>query len=845
MNPKNPNRTAKAAIAAPSDTDKSSLLFWLSMVFVVYFLVFVPYNKNGPALFNGNIAQYEGPIYSAVLWSGIFLVVAAIYFFFHWRLRDHRDLLSFAVWLLPLSYVISLTNAASHQFATNMVFIVSMYAIFYLIGSYMGKNNLGSTIFQLTLVISGYIIVLFGYLNLFGNTYFKDAVMLDQGLRITSVFQYANAYAAYLLAMLFCCLYLAVTTRKWYWIVANGLMLVPILNSLLLTQSRGGYVVLPILFVLILPFLSLARQIMMSIYLLIGVGLAVILSDKFTSIGEPIATDFSTQYNRTGEVSGLLSIFSGDSFDGWWRLILSAAVAAAVIWLMQRYVHPLLENRFAKWKSVKWLPIAYPLLIVVIGALGVILLFATDAVKNLLPDMLAKRVESINFNQHSVLERGTLYKDATKIIGDYPVFGTGGGGWSALWEKYQNNPYIVRQAHNFFLQYVVDVGFFGFVLLLGFLGWIYYLFIRKATAKDAEDRDKGLIFFIVATCILVHSIIDFEMSYAYLGVIIFLSLGGMTAMSALRPLAEEKKLFDWERWRWIYPSLVSVIAVVLLVSVFIHFRADRFYKQTYTSLREQQPFQESLALLDKAIGLKPYHPDYLLLKANLMDQAYEQSKDDASKKAYMDESVKLVEKVAKKEPYNRGVFEERYSHAMTLQQPTQALDVMLDGIRLFPWDTQVVDAPNPADNRSSFYERALDLMGQLGVAAANSNDAATKKKYFDQAQALFAAVAKKQQFLTTLPEGQLAGRDFKVTTSMRLSMGQMAFADKNYAGAAEVLKPAIADTQNLKFQNTTDRSAVRYYLAALKKTGQADQALYDKLIAADPKEKEEYDKLTK
>ncbi|WP_135556445.1 hypothetical protein [Paenibacillus cymbidii] len=119
------------------------------------------------------------------------------------------------------------------------------------------------------------------------------------------------------------------------------------------------------------------------------------------------------------------------------------------------------------------------------------------------------------------------------------------------------------------------------------------------------------------------------------------------------------------------------------------------------------------------------------------------------------DSFYIVEKVAKKEPYNRGVFEERYSHAMVLQQPAQALDVMLDGIRLFPWDTQVVDAPNPANNRSSFYERALDLMGQLGVAAANNNDAATKKKYFDQAQALFATVAEKQQFLTTLPKSQL------------------------------------------------------------------------------------------
>lgn len=843
MNPKSSKKPHINKIAS-NDTEKSSLLFWITMAYVIGFLLFIPFNANGPALFNGNIAQYEGPIYSAALSSAVFLAVAAIYFFFHWRLRTERDIISMAIWLVPLSYLISIVVAASHQFAINMLLINMMYVTFFLIGAYLTESKLGAAVTTIGFLVAAYVIVLYGFLNMFGNAYFKDAVMLtDIGLRLTSVFQYANAYAAFLMAVLFCCLYMLVKVHKPYWLLLNALMLVPILNSLWLTQSRGGYLLLPIILILILPFLSVVRQIALTVYLVIGALLSLSLTDRFIKIAEPFISQNSQEYAETLQVTHLVSVFNGKSFSGWGLLLLMSAIAAVLVYVSHHWVVPWLDKLLKQRSTGAGSRSVLPVVFVVVGALGALLLFTESGIAKILPGFMSNRLENINFKQHSVLERGTLYKDAIKVIEDYPVFGTGGGGWSALWEKYQNNPYIVRQAHNFFLQYIVDVGFVGFVIFMALLIWVFYRYIRFAANKEQiEQPSYSFIFYIVAISLLLHSIIDFEMSYAYLGVILFLALGGMSSVTASRTLAEEKRLFEWERWRWFYPSVVSVIAIVFLVSVIVHVRADRFYKQAYTSLQQQQPFQDSLALLDKAIDLKPYHPDYLLLKANLMDQAYEQSKDDASKKAYMDESIKLVDKVAKKEPYNRGVFEERYSHAMIMQQSEQALDVMLDGIRLFPWDTQVVDQLNPANNRSSFYERAMDLLGQLGVAAANKNDAATKKKYFDQAQALFAIVAEKQQFLTTLPEGQLAGRDFKVTTSMRLSMGQMAFADKNYAGAADVLKPAVA-TLNLK--EATDRSAARYYLAALKKLGQSDQALYDKLIAADPKEKEEYDKLTK
>lgn len=46
---------------------------------------------------------------------------------------------------------------------------------------------------------------------------YSDAVMTDaNGLRLTSVFQYANSYAAFLIALLLCSIYLTVTSKNGY-----------------------------------------------------------------------------------------------------------------------------------------------------------------------------------------------------------------------------------------------------------------------------------------------------------------------------------------------------------------------------------------------------------------------------------------------------------------------------------------------------------------------------------------------------------------------------------------------------------------------------------------------------
>jgi O-antigen ligase len=133
-----------------------------------------------------------------------------------------------------------------------------------------------------------------------------------------------------------------------------------------------------------------------------------------------------------------------------------------------------------------------------------------------------------------VLERFTFYKDALKVVKDYPVLGA--GGWASLYEHYQNNPYVSRQAHNFFLQYLIEVGILGFIIFMGFILFIFYKYIRGYMKRENDDYNNGFFYLIIALSILVHSLLDFNMSYAFMGIMVFLSLAGMAVVMESRPL---------------------------------------------------------------------------------------------------------------------------------------------------------------------------------------------------------------------------------------------------------------------------------------------------------------------
>lgn len=805
---------AKALKSQTSSVEKESLIFWLLSTIVIIFLFWAPFQKG---LFNGRSVDFDRPLYSALVWGAIILFFIGMKLFSIWKLEKLSDISSVAVWLLPLTYIISLSSAASTYLAWNHVWIQMLYASFFLLGYYLTQNKVGVTILKNAFIASAYFIVIFGLFNWFGNkegiytlikwfrvvsstlNFYRDAVMSDaNGARLTSVFQYANSYAAFLIAVLLCSLYLIVVSTRWFSIAIHAFMAVPIIISFFLTLSRGGLVILPVVLLVVLPFLKPTRQILYLIQTVIAFALSLIILNKITNIG----IELSQKY-----VSSL-------SISGWFTLLSVSMINAALAVGIQKWISPWLEQKGSRLNKIRWANIFLPAGVIVVGALAALLLLNDTGITKLLPDNVRTRIENINFQQHSVLERGTFYKDALKLVKDYPLFGAGGGAWAALYEKYQNNPYTSREAHNFFLQYLVEVGILGFIVFLLFIAFIFYVFIRNYIKQSDETRPQRFIFYILVISLLIHSMIDFDLSYVYLGFLLFLSLGIMISDDSI-PVAGKLKITE-SKYRWVYPSIVTILSIIFFFNSTQLLSASGMYLQSRAATESGQNINDIMTVLDKAIELQDANPDYNALKLDILMQAYSQTSDEA----YYSEALKLVEHITVKEPHNRQLIDRHIAIYTAKGQTDKALEIVNREISNFPWDI-------------TFYENKIRMNVELGDKARLENDSEQRDKHWNEALATYEQVLDQMKMLEELPEGQLQGREFKVTAAMSQSLGQMEYIRGNYDAAENFLKTMVTPEQ---LNDPTGRIIIRWYLAALKKQGKDDQGLYNKLLEADPNE---------
>jgi tetratricopeptide (TPR) repeat protein len=727
-------------------SQNSPILFWLITFFTVSFLFVSPFHK---ALFNGGSYQFEGPIYGSLIWSSILLILLAIYLFKVWKNEEEINSIAIFVWLIPLAYLISVFNAASTHAAINSVYIHVMYAIFFIAGVYLARNVQGLTLLKWSILSSGYVIVIFGFMNLFAdasifglinysegsssiiNTY-KDAVRQEaRGIRLTSVFQYANTYAAYLIGLFLAALILLSSSRRWYSISISSMMLVPIISSIILTSSRGGIIVLPIIFVILLPFLKLSRQIIVGIHFLIALITSIVITESMSTIGQELQSNPA------------LSL----QFKGWFILVLASIIAAIMSYALQRFGSDWITDKIENFVKVRFSNLILPFLCIVLGSISILALFGNMGLTNVLPDSIQQRVENINFQQHSVLERGTFYSNAMEVIKDHAIIGAGGGAWSALYEKYQTNPYTSRQAHNFFLQYFIEVGLIGFTILIFFLGYIFYNFISNYARSHPEPNDDRLIFFIFAVSILIHSIIDFNMSYVYIGTLVFLCLG---VMSANFTFPAKIKALQSRRWIKYFPAALILLAIVVFFGSIRLYQANNLFQSAINQLQQQKPLQEILEPLNSSIQISS-NPDALNYKISVLRQAHEQFKDDEYKEVAL-ETIRIVKD---KEPYNRQVVDHEYAIYVAEQRYKDALLVVSRGINLFPWDI-------------SLYERAIALNFELGSDVKEPSN-----PFWNQALELYNIVLSKENELQQLPEGQQQGRPFEVTPQIQAFIDQI------------------------------------------------------------------------
>jgi len=781
--------------------------FWLIAASIIAYLGVAPFFK---ALFNGGVRNnlsayiFNQPIYAALIFTFLLSLCFGCFLLVRGQLALLRGtaIPLVLVWLLPVTYLITLwASAVSTSQTIHAIVIQCMYAFFFMFAIFLARSDKGSAVLATAIMGVGYVIVIFGFLNWFGTHIYRDAVTLEPGrLRLTSVFQYANAYAAFLIALLLASLYLLIRSHQRIVQIITAAMIVPTFLSLILTFSRGGLVMLPVIAFVLLFLLPFRHQLIFVIYSVVA-GLISFLCTPFLSdIGlqqfeQPVAGRYLA---GVAVVLGASLLFAGFAH------------------VMNRYINPRLEAGLTRIDVKRASRYLIPVIGVACGCLLAFLLLETSAVK-LLPESLQQRISNINLDQHSVLERATFYRDSMKIIRDYPVFGAGGSAWAQLYEHYQNNPYSTTQAHSYFIQHWIETGSVGLIVLLAFIAVVYWRYLRYHRIHGT-DRNSNLsvVFFIFTIAILLHSLIDFDMSFVYIGSLVFLCLGVLTGVSGTA-MASAASLTTNGWKRWLMPALVIGLSLVLLVTSVRFQTAANHYVEALGNSRQGQ-LDKIQTPLDRAIR-QFQHADYLGYRARLMLEVYRQTGDEQ----YADEFLKTVDQLLKREPVNQVAWDARLQYYLHKNDWAEAANVLEAMLEQAPWNI-------------TLYDTMISVKLQL----ANESESSTRDAYMDQALGYYEEILARIEQLNHLPENQLPGKEFDVNPNIAHNIAQVYLLRGQYQQAADLLRPYATGSAA---SSELDISITRAYLATLILLGQPDEAMYQDFVGQHPEEGDQIDQL--
>lgn len=785
-------------------TGHKSILFWLVISFTTALLFIAPFHT---ALFNGSQQIFDGPIYSIIMWSAIVLIIVALVLFMNWKIESHRDILMIAIWLIPICYMISTYHAVSAHLQTREIQLHIVYAMFFMIGAYFAGNRLGSIALKFALVLSGYSVAIYGMMNWFGNANFNDAIV--EG-RMSSVFQYPNSYAAYLIAILFACITVLINSKRWYAVILHAFMLVPLFLSFLLTLSRGGLVVLPIVLVVYLFFFSWRKQLVVLLYLAIAVGISFMLTNFMTEIRESLEMGFS----------------SSASLRGWMALIVASTIVSLVIFVVHKFIAIPFINRKPDAKILTKTNFYLPLFFTIVGGILIYLLLSGSEIVRILPEGLRERVENVSMESRSVSTRGSYITDSLKIAKDYPVIGAGGGAWANLYNQYKSYPYISQQTHTVYLQFLVETGVLGISVFILLLGYVLFVFFRNLFRdneiqgeSDRRQFDSRLIYTIFSFTILVHSAIDFDMSFAYLSIVVFLGLGIMVSRD--RQTLFHKSQIHYGRFAKVFSIVLVSLALFMFVEGVKSFRAHALFSEALHKAETTSNYNEIARPLDVALKLRPGHPEYNLYKVEMLIQLYTQTKAEE----YANEAASRLKQMQALEPYNRLMFELQYAWFMAKDDREAALEWVKDGLEKFPWET-------------SLYERTIILNTEFGYQVMMNHSDDEMNAYWTSALYYYEQFHRKNEEIRALPRSQHYGF-LRPTPNMVFSIAQIYYMQGNYDQTITLIEPYTgSDDESIA------RFATRWFLSANLKLNKDVQKELESYIDKYPAEQQQIEHIT-
>lgn len=338
--------------------------------------------------------------FAATVFAALVVYIAALPRTERWAL-DKTD---FLVLALALLYTFAVAWAVSPGSALRQALNQWAYVGVYFLVSRMARHDRDRVMFVrgLTAVI--------GVLALSSFVLAAGWIPMEKGLyanRLTSTFQYANAFAGALNVGLGAAAALRSQSLRPFERVSWSGCLFTVVLALLLTYSRIGWVAAAGVVVISIVFMPRGHRVpvlLSYVPALLAVASVAVQCDQAIAAGRP------------------------EVLPAWWAagVVVVLAVEACLFVL-------------SKWKWTRW------------TAWGGALLLAVFLGMTLIPEAprIMQRLGSISVTDESLLLRFLTYQDALRAWwAEGPILGLGGGGWRAVYLQYRSLDWVTKLVHS-------------------------------------------------------------------------------------------------------------------------------------------------------------------------------------------------------------------------------------------------------------------------------------------------------------------------------------------------------------------------------------------------------------
>jgi O-antigen ligase len=595
-------------------------------------------------LFRGLYFAMESAVFLAVI-----ALLALLYLF---TKLNRKEPIRYSKWhlalgsLLVAACLISFISAVNARENINTLiqfteyFIVSLLLYDYYKDS---KQQFGWTI-MLTTVISGFLNAIIGIEALTqAFNFLKDTL---NGSRIGATFQYANTASVYFVVCLLFALTLINLTDKLPVKILLAGMGSTIFLAMLLTGSRGGYIVgffVLVIYILIQPSKNRLKTFGMFICMAAPV---FILINKIS------------QQNGSKEYLTMT------------KYIAMAFFIAVILALIYEILRKALSG-------LKIKPAFYTILF--LTALTVIaIIIINKGFSAILPEGIIKRFErfaELGFNDRNVYLRLMFDKWALILIRDNWLLGVGGGGWNSLYYSVQDFFFAAKLVHNHYFQVFLESGILGF-LSFSAITLFSLWFMLRSLFKMKDIKRKLLLTGLLCgfLSLAIHSSFDFNLSFASISLVFW----AMIAASAVFANGDEEKKDQGEKIIMPRVRNGAPLALIIVCSVLISFNslyaASAYYGDKGDKAMVAGNYALSQQYYTQAMRLDQINPVYYAELAKLYNYFAQAGRNKDETTIWLDKARQAAERSVQLDAYFPNYRETLVKVYFNSGMPVEALE---------------------------------------------------------------------------------------------------------------------------------------------------------------------------